>query len=91
MGIRSASCQLSGAQRSSGHPTDEQFYGVATVDGTSRLNALDLATGRVSIVADYGTRLLLHEFINDSLQFMLAPGGRSFVTTSTEAASTCGC
>jgi hypothetical protein len=91
MGIRSASCQLSGAQRSSGHPTDEQFYGVATVDGTSRLKALDLATGRVSIVANYGTRLLLHEFINDPFNSC----SRRVVAASSplppKAASTCGC
>jgi serine/threonine protein kinase len=61
------------------------IYGVATVGRTSHLKALDLATGRVSIVADYGTLLSLAEPINDSLQFMLAPDGHSIVTTSTES------
>jgi WD40-like Beta Propeller Repeat len=67
------------------------IYGVATVDGTSRLKALDLATGRVSIVADYGTRLLLHEFINDPFNSC----SRRVVAASSplppKAASTCGC
>jgi hypothetical protein len=58
---------------------------VAVVDGVSQLKALDLATGRVSIVGSYGTLLSLGEAINDSLQFMLAPDGRSFVTTSVKS------
>jgi eukaryotic-like serine/threonine-protein kinase len=61
------------------------IYGVATVGGASHLRALDLTTGRVSNVADYGTLLSLGEPINDSLQFMLAPDGHSIVTTSTES------
>ncbi len=58
--------------------------GVAEENGASVLRALDIATGRVTTVANYGAKLELVEPIHDTLQFMATPDGRGFVTTSFE-------
>ncbi len=58
------------------------IYGVTDIEGVSTLRALDVGTGAVRTVADYGTRLMLFEWINDTLQFMPTPDGRGFLTTA---------
>jgi TolB protein len=57
------------------------LYGVTDIDGSTVLRALDVASGQVRTVANYGARLALTEPINDSLQFTLTPDGTGFVAT----------
>ena len=63
---------------------ERTIYGVAEENGASVLRALDIATGRVTTVADYGPSMEIREPINDTLQFMATPDGRGFVTTTFE-------
>lgn len=57
------------------------LYGVADIDGSTVLRALDVASGQMRTVANYGARLALTEPINDSLQFTLTPDGTGFLAT----------
>ena len=57
------------------------LYGVADIDGSTVLRALDVASGEAKTVGNYGTRLSLTEPINDSLQFTLTPDGAGFLAT----------
>jgi len=57
------------------------LYGVADIDGSTVLRALDVASGQMRTVANYGSRLALTEPINDSLQFTLTPDGTGFLAT----------
>ena len=63
------------------------LYGVAQIEGTSRLRALDVSSGAVRTVADYGQELNLVEDINGTIRFSPSPDGRSFVTTVLERKS----
>jgi len=57
------------------------LYGVAQIEGTSRLRGLDVSSGAVRTVADYGQELNLAEDVTGTIRFSPSPDGRSFVTT----------
>jgi hypothetical protein len=62
-------------------PDGKIVYGVFLTDMGSELRALDVASGRVSAVAKYTTRLRIEDEIFHSIRMVFDARRQSFITT----------
>ncbi len=62
-------------------PDGHTVYAVDTQDESATLKALDVASGVVRPIADYGVPMRFEENLGWVVRFSLAPDGRAFTTT----------